>query len=640
MLYTDGRAVQNFQLDRCARALPDFGGQRADIYRSGSYGAAVRLYRITPEDRFERQPLVSRNGRWCIVFAGRLDNREELARALAIPSSVLRQTPDSALCLSAFDAWGETAPERLAGGFSLALWDEPQRRLFLCRDRMGERPLFYHQASGFIAFSTSFNGILAFPEVPRALDETIVGDMLAQNFFEQDRTLYRGIHRVRSASLAVFAAGKIAERSYWRPARRPLGLASHADYVEAARHELERAVAVRLRSAHPPAAQASGGLDSSGVAATAALLLKPAELEVYTRVPPLGFAGTETPRRYFDERSRVRALARLHPNMRLNLVETAGLHRFDLDAGRLFATAGVFVLNPDNLGWFASLYDAVSAGGHRVLLSGDLGNFSLGWRGRNSLALLLKAGRFARLAKDARTLSRLTSRSLLGILRGDVLSAFEPEALRRLRRRASGKGEGLEAGAFVDPVFMRDYRLRERVRDLGGWNSKYRKGDSFERRTRWLVDGNEISRDFMGQFVGLFGFESRAPLADPRLIEFCLNIPEEHFLHRGRPRSLQRDVIADRVPPDIHENYRLGDQNPEWFSRLAARHAGILQDVERISRSPLASAMIDMKRLKRAFENWPSDAQDPEGHRTELLYGAMRAVNIGRFIRWFEGGNA
>ena len=168
---------------------------------------------------------------------------------------------DGALCLTAIERWGEDAAAHLFGAFVFACWNERDRRLLLCRDPMGERCLYFHSGANFIAFATTIDALHALPEVPYALDETVVGDRLANNPFEARRTIYRGIDRVRPGEIVVCAGRDTTMRRYWQPRRRALGLKSHGDCVEAAREQLDRAVARTLRSAQPVAISASGGLD-------------------------------------------------------------------------------------------------------------------------------------------------------------------------------------------------------------------------------------------------------------------------------------------------------------------------------------------------------------------------------------------
>jgi asparagine synthase (glutamine-hydrolysing) len=640
LLRHDGRPADRRDIERLARALPTLDGGRPAVWTSGPAGVACRPYRITPEDRHDRQPFLYRDGRRCLVFAGRLDNRDDLAGMLAIPPGTLDAMSDGALCLAALERWDLDAPARLIGGFAFALFDQDARRVVLCRDPMGGRPLFLHHGDTLVAFATSLPPLLALPEVPRALDEQSLGDLLAVNPFEPRRTFYRGIERVPSGTFATCDRSGVAIREYWRPQRRPLGLRQHTDYVDAARELLDRVVAACLRSERPVSASASGGLDSAGVAATAARLLAPEPLAVYTRVPPPGFARTETDRAYFDERPRVTALAALHPNMRTHFVDAGDPHPFDEEPGRMFATTGFPLSTPANLGWFGQLHDRIAADGHRVHLTGASGNFSLGWRGDHLFYQLLRRGRLGPALGEARALSRTTGRSASSVLYEHLLGPLEPSWLRRARRRARGLGVAQEHIGFVEPAFARAHGLVERIAASGGWEQALRRGDSFDRRVRWLVRAHEFSRDWVGQTVALWGFEMRDPLGDPRIVEFCLNVPEEHFQRGGRPRALQRDVIADRVPPEIRDNYKVGQQCPEWFDRLAPQRGAVLRDIERIARSPQASHILDLKRLRAAADHWPADGAAAEARKVELRYGLLRALHVGRFICWFEGGNA
>jgi asparagine synthase (glutamine-hydrolysing) len=631
--------VDRRDMERLAQALPQFDGARATIWVGGSVAFVHRLYVVTPEDRLERQPWTSRSGMHRLVFAGYLDNRADVAAALGLTASELRETADGALCLAAIERWGERVPEHLFGAFAFACWNERDRRLLLCRDPMGARALYIHRGADLIAFATTMDALHALPDVPRALDETVVGDLLSNNPFETRRTPYRGIERIQPGEIEIVDSAGTTRRRYWQPRRRSLGLRTHDDYVAAAREQLDRAVGRALRSAGTVASETSGGLDSSGVAATAARLTAPNRFAVYTRVPPPAFNWAETERVYFDERPKVAALVRSHSNMDVTFVDNADPHDWDWDASRFFAKFGFPVLGVNNLGWFAQLYDRVKADGHRVLLTGGSGNFSLGWGGDHLLHRLVAKGRWVRAAQEAMAVHNVSGQPLSQVLRQFIVSPLVPRMLRRIKRRWRGIGVGLEHNTFIAPAFARDLRLTERIEKLGGWNEDLLWGDPFEMRAHWLINSGEFARDIKSQMLAVHGFEVRNPLGDPHLIEFSLNVPEEHYLRGGRRRALQRDTIADRVPPEIYENQKFGEQAPEWSDRMTVRREAILADIEKIARSPLASRAIDIDSLRKAAQNWPADAQAARHASPKFRYGVGRAVHLGNFVRWFEGGN-
>jgi asparagine synthase (glutamine-hydrolysing) len=630
----DGAGRLATDVARMARGLPQFDGGRPSSWASHHAALTHKLFVITPEDRLERQPWIGHDGQSRLVFAGRLDNREEVAAALGWSSERLAGSADGALCLAALERWEEAAPARLIGGFAFALWDESRRRLLLARDPMGGRPLFYHRGRQGLAFATSFNALFALPEIPRALDEAMIAELLLPSTMEQTRTLYQDIIRVPSGCLAVADAEGIRVEHYWTPQRRALGLRSHDDCVEAAREQLDRATRPMLRSETQVAVQCSGGLDSPAVAATAARLLAPARLTLVTRVPAAGHHPADTAKARFDEGPAVRALAAMHRNMDLILVDDDGLHPVDLDPAMRFAINGIPVFNPLNHGWFSGTVDRVRSGGHRVLLDGGWGNLTLGWGQKSSLHADLLSRSPLRVLRELLAIARVTERPFTRVLRQHVLRKLEPEWSRRWRR---GSDTVRPPGGFLNRDYWHDHGQRlveNRALRFGRMDP-----DPFVARSRMLIRSNEIGRDWTGQAPAFLGHEKRDPLGDPRLIEFCLNVPESHYLRNGWPRALIRDAIADRTPPEIHANLKFGVQDAEWFHRLGLQREAIAKDVERFASSPLAARVIDIPRMRALLADWPADAAAAQSRKNDLANGLTRATQIGRFICWVEGVN-
>src|SRR5690606_27554650 len=107
----------------------------------GSCGLFHNLLHITPEDSFEKQPLET--GDLTLVADLRLDNREDLIRALGISDQTAQSLPDSRLVLLAFEKWGKQCVTKMIGEFAFAIWNQREGELFLARDQRGYRPLFY-----------------------------------------------------------------------------------------------------------------------------------------------------------------------------------------------------------------------------------------------------------------------------------------------------------------------------------------------------------------------------------------------------------------------------------------------------------------------------------------------------------------
>ena len=181
-------------LEAMRSALAGHGGDGGDTWALGGAGLGQQLKLVTPEDRFERQPLVSQDGLRVLVSDGRIDNRPELsARAGA---HVAAQTgPDSAFILAAYERWGTDCGQHLIGSFCFAIWDAGRRRLLLARSPFGAKPVFFHQAADFVAFATMPRALFALPGVPRRLCLESIADNLILVPLEPGASLF---HDIRS----------------------------------------------------------------------------------------------------------------------------------------------------------------------------------------------------------------------------------------------------------------------------------------------------------------------------------------------------------------------------------------------------------------------------------------------------------
>src|SRR5439155_18881194 len=136
--------------------------------------------------------------------------------------------------------------------------------------------------------------------------------------------------------------------------------------------------------------------------------------------------------KYWDERDKVAALARLHPGLDVRFIAQATTHPLEDDDTRYFARADLPMLGPAGHGSWAYLCDAAAGSGHRSLLIGTLGNFGLSWAGRFALPALLRRGRPGAFAREWRASARESGRSLARTLAGNVVMPAAPDWLRRL----------------------------------------------------------------------------------------------------------------------------------------------------------------------------------------------------------------
>ncbi|WP_413204316.1 asparagine synthase-related protein [Rhodospirillum sp. A1_3_36] len=631
--FTD-RPVDRSDLAGAARYLADPGVGEAVFWCEGSAGLVARQRFSTPEDRFERQPWVGAGGRLVLVFDGRLDNREEIIDALGLSVDPTDVLPDGALLLRSFERWGESALPRFLGPLSLALWDGAERRLLLARDHLGRRALYVHQGQGFVAFASTLQALLAMPQVPRRLNEERLGDFLVLNFKGTEETLYDGLLRVPAATALAFdRQGVVRRNQYWAfDLTRRIRFRSDGEYVEAAREQLDRAVARRLRSDGPVSATMSGGLDSSAVATSAARQMAPNRLLTLTAVPPPGFALSETPRtQYVDETPYVRAIAAMHPNMDLQLIWSEGTHALERDPTALFEAGGLPIYGPTNFGWFAPLTEASLQAGSRVVLGGQAGNAMWSWNGLERLGELFSRGRWIRLLRELDAAGKIHG-GRKHLLRSHVIHPMIPAWLGRIYlQMKAGHPQRWNRFSGINPQFAVDIGLYQRNLQAGqGPAMRDFRPQSLVRLDR-LVHNN--GSDGRAVLRSLFGIEDRDPLADRNLVEFFLALPSDQFLRDGVTRRLTRHALVDRLPKEVIEKNSFGQQNPEWFSRMAADKIRMMDDLNKIRNSPLASRCIDVSRLSGILENFHEGGSCSF---SSIHYLLPRALHVGLYLVWLE----
>ena len=615
--------------DRCRTmlgALSAYGPHASDVGEAGSLALGRNLYRILPEDAHDRQPLSSSGGRHWLVADLRIDNRDELTGALAIDPGDAATLADSAILLRALEQWGTAALDRLLGDYAFAWMDCERGELTLARDPLGQRPLFWHRGKDFFAFASMPKGLHALDGVPRIADAESLARWVGRVPQGGERSFYRGVQRVEPGHFVT--ATKCGERArrYWNPVRRDLGLESFDDYVQAYRAELDRAVACRLRGADGlVATHLSGGWDSSAVTATAARLLAPARGRVlaFTAVPAAPSVAAP-PRKVADEGPAAALTAAMHPNVDHVMLPSTG----DSPLAALPRQPELFerpLYNICNHVWLSQIRSAARDAGARVLLSGEIGNWTISAAPVSALADLVRQRRWRSWAREAAAMLRGRRARLRGIA-ASSFGAWLPAPLWRLVRNLSARGDAQRESA-VHPAWRRQV-AKERAQSGGGTGRP--PADSFS-RTIEAIRGMDYGELRKGILAG-WGIDKRDPTADRRLIEFCVSLPVDMLLKDGRRRPLARAALADRLPQAVLDETRKGYQAADWHQGLTKDRAAVAALIEAIAADPAAAAVIDVDLLRALVRDWPNGGwEDPRTvarYRTALLH----ALSAGQFM--------
>lgn len=519
------------------------------------------------------QPLSNEGRTIWVVFNGEIYNFADIRSELEIFGHRFRTHSDTEVIVHAYEQWGEHAVDRFRGMFAFALWDEPNRRLLLVRDRLGVKPLYYSHATEGLTFGSEIKSILEDPDVPRTWDAEALDAYLTLQYVPGPRTIYRAVSKLPPGHLLVAERGRVRIRRYWDlqfagdgdPAR-------EAEYLDRLDQLLTESVRLRLVSDVPLGAFLSGGIDSSAVVAAMAEVC--AQRVVTTSV---GFNEHA-----YDELAYARIVAR---HLGVEQHETI-VHPGDGELVDLLPKLAWHLDEPFADSSAVPTYYVSKAAREQVTvaLSGDGGDEL--WAG------------YTRHRVEQ---SELTARRWLGTTAGRLAGRFAGHlplglkgvrSLRHLaltpadacaRKHGYGQFELEGRGALYSSDFAAQVRDADPLLGLRLLYEACPSRDPLDCALyvdvkSYLVDDILTKVDKMSMAVSL---ESREPLLDHKLLEFAATIPTALKLKNGQSKYLLRRLLERRIPHAIVNRPKHGFEAPiaEWLrGPLAPMVDGLLTD--------------------------------------------------------------
>lgn len=244
---------------------PDEGG----VHREPGVGLGHRRLSIIDLSTGQ-QPLYNEDHSVVIVFNGEIYNFQSLAKELATLGHTFRTHSDTEVIVHAWEQWGEDCVKRFRGMFAFAIHDRNRDTLFLARDRLGKKPLYYAWLpDGQLVFGSELKALLAHPGVPRTLDPRAIEDYFGYGYIPDPKTILRGVAKLAPAhTLLVHRGDKSAkQREYWDVKFEVDNTLRESDAAAELIERFREAVKIRLISEVPLGAFLSGGVDSSAVVA-------------------------------------------------------------------------------------------------------------------------------------------------------------------------------------------------------------------------------------------------------------------------------------------------------------------------------------------------------------------------------------
>ncbi len=595
---------------------PDSGGEWTDA----AAGVAFSFRRLAIIDLSAAgdQPMSSANGRYVIVFNGEIYNFRELRTELGAAGCQFRGDSDTEVMLEGFAHWGiEKTVKRLVGMFAFALWDRDEQRLWLGRDRLGIKPLYYGESDGLFLFGSELKALRAKNGWRPKVDRDALAAYTTFNYVPAPRSIYAGIQKLEPGTLLSYTfGGKVKLSRYWdmrSVATQDRRAIDDSEAIDEAEALISDAVSRRMVSDVPLGALLSGGVDSATVVA---LMQKSSDRPVRTFT--IGFHEQD-----FDEASHARAVA-----------EHLGTDHTDI----AMAPEHARNIIPRLADWYDEPFAdssalptrLVSELAHRhvtVALTGDGGDETfLGYNRYHAADAL-----WQRVQRTSPLLKRLAAGILGGVSarQWDRLAQLVPPSRRP--SLAGDKAHKLAAGLretsadsiyrslvshWQEPIVIDGQTPNPALWDDAGAVSDFAERMAFLDTTTYLPDDILTKVDRASMSVSL---EARVPLLDHRLIEFAWSLPRHMRLRDGTQKWLLRQVLYRHVPRDIVDRPKSGFAVPiaDWLRVPLRDWAENLLDEQRLREE----GWFDPIPVRRAW----SEHLAGDGNHWEALWGICMA---------------
>jgi len=544
--------VDNRVLNRMLNVISHRGPDGHGTYVSGPIGLGHRRLSIIDLSTNGDQPMCNEDGTIWIVFNGEIYNYPELRADLLKRGHVFRSQTDTEVIVHLYEEDGPECVKKLRGMFAFAIWDGWRRRLFVARDRVGIKPLYYAQAPNSLWFGSELKSILVEPEVPREINAAGIRRFLSFYYPAGEETLFKSIKKLPAGHYLIAESGRVSVSRYWDlEFTRERWSRSFEEATEELRDLLGSTVKDHMIADVPVGVLLSGGTDSSGVLSLA-VQGTAKRMKSFT----VGFSGEQI----VDERPYARLAA----------------EKFGTDHHEISITAENFwnflpqyvwhmeepVCEPPAVALF---YISKLAAQHvKVVLSGEGGDEAFAGYPNypNMLRLQQIRNSVGPLAGPVGAMSSLAGR-MIGDERLERYGAamrgtFEQHYFSRT------SGPTFYFNRDSEQIFCADFlqsagavnttdfvtQLTNSVRDQPLLNQML-----YVDTKTWLPDDLLIKADKMTMANSL---ELRVPLLDHKVLEFAASLPPAYKVGAGRTKRILKAVFEKAVPNEILTRKKAG----------------------------------------------------------------------------------
>ena len=507
-----------------------------------------------------QQPLTNEDGSVWVSYNGEIYNFQALKKELEDKGHRFRTHCDTETIVHAYEEWGERAAERFRGMFAIAVWDESKQRIWLARDRVGKKPLYYFLDEDRLIFGSEIKAILEAPGVCRDVDLTGLSDYLSLLYVPAPKSIFKSIRKLPAAHYALGNAASFEVKPYWDLSFQPRHDRSEQQTIEELLGILDEATRLRMISDVPLGAFLSGGIDSSAVVA---LMAQASAEPVITN--SISFSAAK-----YNEAHHALRVAQMygtdHNEFHVTPEAIPVIEQLAWNYDEPFADSSAV----------PTYYVSKTAREHvTVSLSGDGGDENFAGYRRHYFDM---RENFVR-----NLVPRPLRNPIFGFLgRLYPKADYLPRVFRGKAFLSNVARDPVEAYFFTMSAFHGDRKqniLRNDVRDgLAGYRTSELFHDTYNRAPAndhlsklqyldiktYLVDDilTKVDRASMAHSL-----EVRVPILDHHLVEWAASLAPGHKLHRGQGKYLLKRALRPYLPDNILYRRKMGFAVPldTWF---------------------------------------------------------------------------
>ena len=552
-----GHPVDRGILDKMTAILRHRGPDGDGLFLDGEVGLGHRRLSIIDVDG-GGQPLGNEDGTFQIVFNGEIYNFIELRKELEAAGHRFSTRSDTEVIIHAYEQWGKECVRHFNGMFAFALWDSVRRELFLARDHLGIKPLYYVEMGSRILFASEIKAFLQDPACPREVDLEALEQLFTFRYVPSPKTLFRGIRKLAQGHRMSLSSRGIEVERFWDWVPRFRRICDEKELVEEYRALLEDAVRLQLRSDVPLGLFLSSGVDSG---ALLAIMSKYSGGPVRTFT--IGFEGGEKTNEVADASALAGMFGGTHRFMTVTPHDYLTYYEkylWDIEEPLGNETAAAF--------YFVS---RIAREEVKVALTGQGADEP--WAGYDRYLGVKLSSLYSRLPSVVTNQLAPLLASMPGRferLKRGVASLAEPDVLTRFAKVYSffsaEMKEELFKGELKEQASRDGYRAKEAIRRLQA------DVQHLDPVTQMLYIDTRASLPDDLLMVGdktsmANSLEARVPFLDYRLVEFVESLPPDLKLKGVTGKYLHKRALEKWLPKDVVYRKKKGFANPveAWF---------------------------------------------------------------------------